>query len=284
MDSELDVLSTPVTDMAWYLTALALGMSAWVFLIILARAWRGQACVAWQPQQPVEWNGRDVCVVACCYVVFPIFAQTVLSKPIIMLEQLAVSAASMVAATVCAVGYLRAQGASWQSLGVRLGRPCSDLQLGLAGLALIVAPLLTLAALLDKVVPYHHAIVDFLTSRRDPLALSVVVVSAVVVAPIAEEFLFRRVLQGWLEKRFNKIGSLQDGNQTAVVLSALAFAFAHLGQGLAWVPLIFFGLVVGYLARQTGSIVAGSILHALFNALSVLLVVVQTAPAATGGE
>jgi membrane protease YdiL (CAAX protease family) len=70
---------------------------------------------------------------------------------------------------------------------------------------------------------------------------------------------------------------------TAIVVSSLAFALAHLGQGLAWVPLFFFGLVVGYLARQTGSIVPGIILHGLFNAVSVVLVVLQTAASGTAG-
>ena len=50
-------------------------------------------------------------------------------------------------------------------------------------------------------------------------------------------------------------------------------------------PLFFFGLVVGTLARQTGSIVPGIILHALFNAVSVVLVVLQTAaPGTTGAD
>jgi membrane protease YdiL (CAAX protease family) len=55
------------------------------------------------------------------------------------------------------------------------------------------------------------------------------------------------------------------------------------GQGLAWVPLFFFGLVAGYLARQTGSIVPGIVFHGLFNAVSVLLVLAQTAPGTVGG-
>jgi membrane protease YdiL (CAAX protease family) len=79
---------------------------------------------------------------------------------------------------------------------------------------------------------------------------------------VAEEFFFRRVLQGWLERR------LPDG-WTAVVLSAAAFALAHQGQGLAYVPLFPFGLVLGLIARQTGSIVACILVHALFNAISV---------------
>ena len=132
-----------------------------------------------------------------------------------------------------------------------------------AALGLVVAPLLGLAGLLDQIVPYRHPLVDLLAERRDAVALAVVIGSAVVAAPVAEEFFFRRVLQGWLERR------LPDAGGTAVVLSAVAFALAHQGQGLAYVPLFPFGIVLGLIARQTGSIVACVLVHALFNAVSV---------------
>jgi membrane protease YdiL (CAAX protease family) len=137
--------------------------------------------------------------------------------------------------------------------------------------ALILAPLLALAGLLDHLVPYRHPLVDLLAERRDGTALAAVIVSAVIAAPGAEEFFFRRVLQGWLEKRFP-----EPSGVTAIVLSAAAFALAHQGQGLAYVPLLPFGLVLGTLARQTGSIVACIVAHALFNAISVGIVLMTT--------
>ncbi|MFM8705305.1 MAG: lysostaphin resistance A-like protein [Planctomycetia bacterium] len=167
-------------------------------------------------------------------------------------------------------------------LGFGLGRLGDDLRLAVAGLGLMLAPLLGLAAVLDRVEPYRHAIVDFLTAHRDPVSIGLVMFAAVVAAPVAEEFLFRKVLQGWLEAWFEPIEPAWGG-RAAIVLSSLAFAAAHVGQGLAWVPLFFFGLVVGYLARQTGSIVPGIILHGLFNAVSVGLVLLQAAAPGEGG-
>ena len=64
----------------------------------------------------------------------------------------------------------------------------------------------------------------------------------------------------------------EPAGTTAIVLSAAAFALAHQGQGLAYVPLFPFGLVLGTLARQTGSIVACIAAHAIFNAISVGIV------------
>ena len=48
------------------------------------------------------------------------------------------------------------------------------------------------------------------------------------------------------------------------------------GVGAAW--WMGLGAVLGVLARQTGSIVPGILAHALFNAVSVVLVLVQPAP------
>ena len=65
--------------------------------------------------------------------------------------------------------------------------------------------------------------------------------------------------------------------------SSLAFALAHVGQGLAWVPLTLLGLVLGRIAQRTGSIVPCILLHALFNAVSVCLVVVQVSAQPAAG-
>ena len=117
------------------------------------------------------------------------------------------------------------------------------------------------ATFLDQfVVSYRHPVIDFLAADGSGYAVGLVLVSAVVAAPIAEEFFFRKVLQGWLETRLG---------DRAVVVSAVAFGLAHFGHGLGWVPLIGFGLATGYLARQRGTIVPCIVVHALFNSVSV---------------
>jgi membrane protease YdiL (CAAX protease family) len=52
--------------------------------------------------------------------------------------------------------------------------------------------------------------------------------------------------------------------------------------GLAFVPLFPLGLVLGFIARRTGSIVPCILLHALFNAVSVGLLLAMP-PAAPAG-
>ena len=231
----------------------------------------GQPLVAAQPWEPVAWDGPDVAALFLVQVMFALVAANSGPKPMPVLHQLSAGTASTVAATFVGVWILRSRGASWRSLGLVTRSFGSDAKLALAALALVLAPLLTLSSGLDQLVPYRHPIIDFLSEHRDPLSLALVFVSAVVVAPIAEEFFFRGVLQGWLQKRLPEFRGLG-----AIAIASLAFGLAHVGQGLAWIPLVFFGMTVGYLAKQTGSIVPGIFVHSLFNAVSVVLVLLQT--------
>jgi hypothetical protein len=258
------------------------GVSLAVLWLIVRRMRLGLPAVERRPRPLVLWNGADVATTVLSFLGFQVLAATAVPPAASLGVRLTAGSVAMLAATAVSMLHLVSRGAAWSSMGCGLNRLRDNAVLAVAGLALLLAPLLGLAAVLDRIVPYHPAIVDFLTTHRDPLSIGLVAFAAVVAAPIAEEFLFRRVLQGWLE------GWLEPraprwGGVTAIVVSSLAFALAHLGQGLAWVPLFFFGLVVGYLARQTGSIVPGIILHGLFNAVSVVLVVLQTAASGTAG-
>jgi membrane protease YdiL (CAAX protease family) len=92
------------------------------------------------------------------------------------------------------------------------------------------------------------------SDRAGAFALNAVVI--VLVDPFTEELTFRG-LGFTLLARF--------GSLIAVAGTAVAFALAHgLIQGL--VPLIVFGLGIGWLRLRTGSVYPGMLLHAFFNA------------------
>ena len=240
--------------------------------MILSRWRQGLPVVPRREHEPVPWNGFDVLqVLVLHFVVISLGLSGVRSEhgpgKLIPLDLLA-----KLVATAFGIAYLVARGASLGDLGLAPLRPAADLRIAAAGVALLVAPLLALAGLLNILVPYAHPVIDFMRLHRDPWSIAMVTASAVVAAPLAEEFFFRRVLQGWLEKR------LPDHDaRAAVAVAAALFAFAHVGQGLAFVPLLPLGLVLGFIARRTGSIVPCILLHALFNAVSVALLVWQTA-------
>lgn len=222
-------------------------------------------------REPVPWGGIDVAILVYLWLCCQMLSSAVAAKPMTVGDQLVGGAVAMASATSLGLAYLLRRGASWQALGLSFGDLLAHVRLGAFACALAIVPLLGCAGLLDRLVPYRHPIIDFLLEHRSPLAILAVALAAVVVAPVAEEFFFRRVLQGWLEKVW--------GPWPAILTSAVLFGLAHLGHGLGWIPLVGFGVVAGVLTRQTGSILPAIVLHALFNATSLLLVIWQTAPA-----
>lgn len=88
-------------------------------------------------------------------------------------------------------------------------------------------------------------------------------ISAVIVAPLAEELIFRGYIYGVL-KRFT------DG-YFAALGSALIFAIVHMHVGTL-VPLFVLGLVLVAAYEVTGSLLVAIFIHALFNASSTALI------------
>ncbi len=221
--------------------------------------------------EPVPWGGIDVAILVYLWLCCQMLSAALAAKPMTVGDQLVGGAVAMASATSLGLAYLLRRGASWRELGLSVDDLFAHVRLGAVACALAIVPLLGCAGLLDRLVPYRHPIIDFLLEHRSPLAILAVGLAAVVVAPVAEEFFFRRVLQGWLEKVW--------GPWPGILASAVLFGIAHLGHGLGWIPLVGFGVVAGYLVHQTGSILPAIVLHALFNATSLLLVIWQTTPA-----
>ena len=260
------------------LVVAAVAASLLAAMWIVRRRRAGLPVVAARPHEPVPWGGIDVLQTLLIHVAVAFAGVAGMSEEAPLTIRLAVGCLATAVGTVFSLAYLFARGASLADLGLGDVRPAEDLRLAIGGLALVVAPVLAFAYAVNLVVPYEHPIVDLLRAQRDPTALAIVALSAVVVAPLAEELFFRRVLQGWLEKRLPQA----DGGQ-AVGLAAAAFALAHAGQGLAFLPLFPLALVLGHLVRRTGSIFPAVLLHGMFNAVSVVLLLLQTpAPAAAG--
>lgn len=248
----------------------------WSAAFVWRRRSRGEPLVAERPHPRVTWEAGDVALVVVGYLLAAslMAGRAPESRPLV--DRLVGNAVLSLGTMLAGIAWLRFRGADWPALGFPGGRVRDDLALAVRALGLVVLPLLMAAAALNAIVTYDHPIVNFLDGRRDLVAAAVVVVSAVVVAPLTEEFFFRRVLQGWLEKHF------ADEAGVAVALSAIAFASAHAGQGLAFLPLFPLALVLGLLVERTGSIVPSVLLHALFNAVSVFLLLAQSAAGAAG--
>jgi membrane protease YdiL (CAAX protease family) len=93
--------------------------------------------------------------------------------------------------------------------------------------------------------------------------LPLVFLSGVIIAPIAEEIVFRGYLYKAFRDRFRP--------SYAIVLSAALFSAIHL-ELLAAVPLFVIGVVLAYVYEKTGNLMAPITLHVLNNAVAFLFV------------
>lgn len=270
-----DMLTVPALGLGAMAAAIA---GSLLMLALLGRkVRRGEPIVRQGASEPVAWDGMDVLWIVVVAIMLQSAAAALGPRPLPVRQQLISGTLATAGAAALAIVHLRRRSASWAGLGLHVADWPAALRQAAGTVALVLAPLLGLAAVLDRIVPYRHPIVDFLAEHRDAVSVALVWLAACVVAPIVEELFFRRILQGWLEQRLTPgLGAAQAGG-LAIAGAAVLFAAAHLGQGLAWVPLVGLGTVLGVLARQTGSIVPGILAHALFNAVSVVLVLMQPA-------
>lgn len=91
---------------------------------------------------------------------------------------------------------LRDLGLSWEHFG-------HDLRLGAAAFTALAIPTYALQGLLTRFWPSEHPLIESLKADRDPMFLGIALFAAVIAAPLAEEFVFRGLFQGWLEKMFD---------------------------------------------------------------------------------
>jgi len=102
-----------------------------------------------------------------------------------------------------------------------------------------------------------------------PLQLLLAILAAVVMAPVAEELLFRGLLHRGLRVRLTIV--------PATAISSVLFAVIHvevvLSQPLALVGLTLAGAVMALAYERTGSLVVPVVIHAVYNALTLVAVV-----------
>ncbi|UCG33261.1 MAG: CPBP family intramembrane metalloprotease [Phycisphaerales bacterium] len=162
--------------------------------------------------------------------------------------------------------------ARWRGFGLTLRRFGPDLAWAvLTTLALwpVAAGLLWLS---ERAVRYwpgeeylqDHRVIGSLENPALPdWAAVLLIITAVAVAPAAEEFFFRGVLQ-------TKLKSTLKSRWAALALAGVCFGLVHSGQVAAIVPLMFMGMVLGFVYEATGSLIAPLLIHSLFNAKSLI--------------
>lgn len=110
----------------------------------------------------------------------------------------------------------------------------------------------------------QHLLFQFLKAFPSATAMAWVVLTAVFLAPLVEELLFRVILQNWLTRKL--------GASRAVPLVAIAFALMHWSPGRPdhW-PLLPLALILGYVYERRRRYLTCVAVHALFNACNLAL-------------
>jgi uncharacterized protein len=104
-----------------------------------------------------------------------------------------------------------------------------------------------------------QSIVEFFSGSRTIDERIMIIVFAVAIAPVFEEFLFRFFIYGVLKRYF--------GCLVGVILSALLFSAAH-AHVPSFVPLFVLGSCFAIAYEWSGSILVSMTMHSLFNSLT----------------
>lgn len=183
---------------------------------------------------------------------------------------------TLIAMGVATLGWVavRFRGAVGELVGARPhGRDVAlAFGIGIAAVLVITAALgVALGFLLEVLGQEMPTVQQHLRdAARDPQTAPILALSALVVAPVFEELFFRGMVFPALAKRL--------GLWAGIVLSAVVFGLVHLNQAdstlggvLLLVRLVPLGMLFAWLYHWRGTLVVPIIVHSIFNAASVAL-------------
>ncbi|MCX5662619.1 MAG: CPBP family intramembrane metalloprotease [Planctomycetota bacterium] len=174
-----------------------------------------------------------------------------------------------------------------REIGLVPRRPLRDIGTGLLA-TLAAAPLvfdvIAVTALVGDALGHPqpttaHKMLEAMLNSESRLALALMMVSAVAIAPVVEEAIFRGLVQTVLLEALGR-----DRRWTTIVVSSVIFTSVHVGSA-AWqaMPGLFvLGLILGWLYERSGSLLPSILLHVGFNAVNTAMLL-QLSPAGTGG-
>jgi membrane protease YdiL (CAAX protease family) len=267
--------------------AAFLATSMWGWLWLLRRGMAGRELLAFVPTRPVPWTVVDIAVFIYAFLVLQLTAGVLVrmlfglgwdhdpqqvplaARAVMMLA----SATATLATLLVSVLLIRWHAqATWRDVGIDVRFFVRDLGIGFAAFLVLAPPVYGLQMLLVRWFPSEHPVVHLLRERPDPVFLGISAFAALVVAPLAEEYFFRVLVQGWMHKLNSQRAIEATGRSRSgtwpILASAALFAMMHASHGPDPVPLFFLAIGLGYLYRQTGRMTPCVVVHLLLNACS----------------
>lgn len=260
--------------------------SVWMFavLMLVVKAWRRPPLLAYEPRRQVPWDAHDLVLAIGSIFLIGLIAGLVLTRlhpgaqgPVDDTTTFYVNSLAELVGFGAAICLLRYQsGATLEDCGFSAKDLPRDLGVGLVAFVACVVPVDGLNALLEWrfQIKYTHPLIEAVRAHSDWSMFFATAVAALIVAPLFEEFVFRVLLQGWLEAveaRHRAARQREVGPDTSwwpIVVSSVLFAAMHWANGLGAIPLFFFALLLGYLYQRTHRIWPSLTAHFLLNAMS----------------
>ena len=112
---------------------------------------------------------------------------------------------------------------------------------------------------------YNKAALESLLTMDNVMDLILNIIVIGIIPGIAEELLFRGVIQNELQKK------MSVGSYWPLVIAAFIFAAFH-GEVIGFIPKFVIGLILGYAYRMTDNLIVPMVIHALNNGMQVLVV------------
>ena len=105
-------------------------------------------------------------------------------------------------------------------------------------------------------------LVTLMTEGKYPIAIALIVISAVTLAPLVEEIIFRGAIYRFLKGYGTAF--------TAQAISGTFFAALHANL-MSFLPLVFIGILLARLYEKEGNILLPMVFHAYWNGFSLLI-------------
>jgi membrane protease YdiL (CAAX protease family) len=187
------------------------GLGTWVYVIQRLRT--GQWVLEHEPRRLAPWGFIDFVV---AFIVLAVTAVVLMGVRHVLLPALTTTAdrpdmytmlvsslATIAAAVATGIFIALRTRCSPRELGFNAAALLGDLKLGGLAFCALAIPTYSLQLVLVRFWPSKHPLIESLKSEPSLEFVLIAMFAAVVAAPLVEEFAFRVLLQGWLEKMFD---------------------------------------------------------------------------------
>ncbi len=277
-------MNEPVSPVINLLGGLVLlgSLGAWTAIGLTLRERR--APIEFSPRRPGPWRGSDVLLLAVAFLGFEFLAaggaRAIAGDDdrTAILWMLLFQSVARVLWFALAVGHLMLRGATASDLGWNVRFAAKDVVSGAWLFLAAIVPVLLVQLFFTHYleIPSDHPLIKF---TQDGATLTLMIgatIAAFCIAPWLEEFVFRVVLQGWLEGEQVRLRQAHDPEASErpgyapLVVASLVFAGMHFSAGPDPVAIFVLSLFLGYAYRQTHRILPSLVIHAGINGWTML--------------